>query len=51
MKPETTEVPAFDDVKDSIKETLTQEKMTSEFIVATLAAEREAAGFVIYKVS
>ncbi len=45
---ETTEVPAFDDVKDSIKETLTQEKMTSEFIVATLAAEREAAGFVIY---
>lgn len=45
---ETTEVPAFDDVKDSIKETLTQEKMTNEFIVSALAAEREAAGFVVY---
>lgn len=44
----TKEIPTFDEVKDSIKETLIQEKMTDEAVVAALAAEREAAGFTIY---
>lgn len=45
---ETTDIPTLDEVKDSIIATLTEEKMTNEFIVATLASEREAAGFEIY---
>ena len=34
-------------MKDELKEELIQEKLTDEFIVSTLAAEREKAGFVL----
>lgn len=44
----TEEIPTLDEVKDSIKATLIDEKMTDEVVVAALAAEREAAGFTIY---
>lgn len=44
---DTEEVPTLEEVKDELKETLIQDKLTNEFIVATLATEREAAGFVL----
>ncbi len=44
---ETKEIPTLDEVKDELKEELIQEKLTDEFIVSTLAAEREKAGFVL----
>ena len=46
---ETTEVPTLDEVKDSIKATLIEEKMQdSALVISALATEREAAGFEIY---
>ena len=44
---ETEETPTLDEVKDELKETLIQEKLTNDVIVAALAAEREAAGFAL----
>lgn len=44
---ETEEVPTLDEVKDELKEELIQSKLTDDFIVSTLATEREEAGFVL----
>lgn len=44
---EAEELPTLEEVKDELTETLIQNKLTNEFIVATLATEREAAGFVL----
>ena len=44
---ETKEIPTLEEVKDELTETLIQNKLTDEFIVATLATEREADGFVL----
>lgn len=44
---ETEEIPTLDEVKDELKETLIQNKLTNEFIVSTLAKEREEAGFAL----
>ncbi len=44
---ETKEVPTLDEVKDELKEEITKSKLTNDFIISTLATEREKAGFVL----
>ena len=43
----TEEIPTLDEVKDELKEKVIQDKLTNEFIVSTLAKEREEAGFAL----
>ena len=44
---QTEEIPTLDEVKDELKEKVIQDKLTNEFIVSTLAKEREEAGFAL----